>query len=159
MTPKKDYEDYTRFINDIYVDEKKDLFTKTFSENKSSVFDFKNQVGNMTRVNSTAKNANANTILLEPLTVNLQSSKRNAISGLNTTKRSQSHVKQGRYAGININELDLKPRVLELKAHDNNSFMNISPSFKQVILQQDRKDQRMVIPISGYGGHRRGEKS
>lgn len=72
MTPKRDYEDYTRFINDIYVDEKKDLFSKTFTtDNKPSVFDLNKQAGNMTRVNSTVKNSNANTIFLEPLTVNL----------------------------------------------------------------------------------------
>jgi hypothetical protein len=34
----------------------------------------------------------------------------------------------------------------------------MSDGFKQ-IFANDKKDQKMVIPIVGYGGHRRGDRS
>jgi hypothetical protein len=37
--------------------------------------------------------------------------------------------------------------------------MGLSDGFKAVLLKQDKLDKKMVIPISGYGGHRRGELS
>lgn len=34
----------------------------------------------------------------------------------------------------------------------------MSDGFKK-IFTKDKKDQKMVIPITGYGGHRRGDRS
>ena len=45
MAPKRDYADYTRFINDVYVDEKKDILNQTMQDadfTKPSVFDRNN---------------------------------------------------------------------------------------------------------------------
>jgi hypothetical protein len=53
----------------------------------------------------------------------------------------------------------MKPLVLERKMGDTEDFMNMSVGFKTALCQEDRRDQKMVIPISGYSGHRRGEKS
>lgn len=39
-----------------------------------------------------------------------------------------------------------------------NDFVNLSNGFKK-IFANDRADRNIVIPISGYGGHRRGDRS
>jgi hypothetical protein len=157
MAPKRDYDDYTRFINDVYVDQKKDILNNTMCEiSKPSVFDR----NNLTRTNnSSTKNLqNLSFVKLEPLSATPLKCRNNTQN--NTLKqRSQSNAKTtGRHV-MGINDLDFKPRVLESKAQENLSFMNMSPSFKQVILSADRRDHKMVIPVAGYGGHRRGEKS
>ena len=36
--------------------------------------------------------------------------------------------------------------------------MRITDGFRR-IFSNDREDQRLVLPISGYGGHRRGDRS
>jgi len=36
--------------------------------------------------------------------------------------------------------------------------MGLSDGFKK-LMASDKKDQKMVIPIAGYGGHRRGDYS
>lgn len=40
----------------------------------------------------------------------------------------------------------------------NEDFMRLSDGFKR-IFSNDKKDKKLVLPISGYGGHRRGDKS
>lgn len=40
----------------------------------------------------------------------------------------------------------------------NEDFMRLSDGFKRVF-SNDKKDKKLVLPISGYGGHRRGDKS
>ncbi len=37
-------------------------------------------------------------------------------------------------------------------------FFGLSDGFKK-IFANDKKDSKMVIPICGYGGHRRGDRS
>jgi hypothetical protein len=53
---------------------------------------------------------------------------------------------------------DIKPKLLESKVSDNEKFFQLSDGFKK-IFANDKVDQRMIIPISGYGGHRRGDRS
>jgi len=52
----------------------------------------------------------------------------------------------------------MKPRLLESGISQKQEFNKLSGSF-QNIFTQDKKDQKMVIPIAGYGGHRRGDRS
>ena len=52
----------------------------------------------------------------------------------------------------------MKPGLLESKLAIREDFAGLSDGFKK-IFAQDRKDQRMVIPVAGFGGHRRGDKS
>ena len=59
---------------------------------------------------------------------------------------------------INFKQLEVKPRLLETKITEDENFMRLTDGFKRVF-SNDREDQRMVIPISGYGGHRRGDRS
>ena len=53
---------------------------------------------------------------------------------------------------------DIKPKLLESGVTESSNFFLLSDGFKQ-IFAKDKKDQKMVIPIVGYGGHRRGDKS
>lgn len=53
---------------------------------------------------------------------------------------------------------DIKPRLLEAKIAESDKFFNLSDGF-QKIFANDKKDQKLVIPICGYGGHRRGDRS
>jgi len=52
----------------------------------------------------------------------------------------------------------IKPKVLESKVSSQEKFFNLSGGFQQVF-SNDAKDQKMVVPVVGYGGHRRGESS
>ena len=54
--------------------------------------------------------------------------------------------------------MEVKPRVLESRISQNDEFFNLSDGFKR-IFSNDRKDRKMIIPIAGYGGHRRGDRS
>jgi len=53
---------------------------------------------------------------------------------------------------------DVKPKILESKVSTKTDFFNLSDGFKNVFAQ-DKYDQKLIIPISGYGGHRRGDRS
>ena len=60
--------------------------------------------------------------------------------------------------GSTFVEFDVKPKLLESKISQREDFFNLSDGFKK-IFAKDREDVKMVIPIAGYGGHRRGDKS
>lgn len=47
---------------------------------------------------------------------------------------------------------------MERKAVDKEAFTNLSDRFKE-IFGNDVVDRSLVLPVSGYGGHRRGDKS
>ena len=53
---------------------------------------------------------------------------------------------------------EIKPRLLESGLAQNKTFMKLSDGFKG-IFANDAKDRKMVIPICGYAGHRRGESA
>ena len=52
----------------------------------------------------------------------------------------------------------MKPQILESKASTAEGFYKLSDGFKRVF-SNDTRDQRMVVPVVGYGGHRRGDQS
>lgn len=57
------------------------------------------------------------------------------------------------------NQNMIKPSLMEKKVIDNEAFARLSARFKAAF-GNDKKDQReLVLPISGYSGHRRGNKS
>jgi len=60
--------------------------------------------------------------------------------------------------GTTITEFNVKPKILESKVSTKNDFFNLSNGFKQ-IFSHDKGDEKMVIPIAGYAGHRRGDRS
>lgn len=52
----------------------------------------------------------------------------------------------------------IKPRMIESRAVRNSEFFTLGEGFKKVFAC-DKDDQKMVIPVVGYGGHRRGDRS
>lgn len=60
--------------------------------------------------------------------------------------------------GSTYTDFNVKPKILESKISQHRDFFNLSDGFKR-IFATDRKEQKMVIPIAGYGGHRRGDRS
>ena len=57
-----------------------------------------------------------------------------------------------------FNFVNVKPRLFEDGFAENKTFLNISEGFKR-LFSADKKDRNMVIPISGYLGHRRGDSA
>ncbi len=57
-----------------------------------------------------------------------------------------------------FNFTHVRPRLIEQGLHDNPTFLGLSDGFKR-LFSADRSDRKMVIPVSGYGGHRRGDRS
>jgi hypothetical protein len=55
-------------------------------------------------------------------------------------------------------EADVKPRLLESKVVNQKGFFNMSNGFQKVFAN-DKKDRKLSIPIAGYSGHQRGDKS
>ena len=47
---------------------------------------------------------------------------------------------------------------MESKVVNHPDFMGLSDGFKKVFAN-DKKDSNLVIPIVGFGGHRRGDRS
>ena len=59
---------------------------------------------------------------------------------------------------FDLDNIEVKPRILESKLSRNEKFLGLSDGFKK-IFAKDEQDQKMVIPIAGYGGYRTGERS
>lgn len=55
-------------------------------------------------------------------------------------------------------EAELKPRLLETKVAHTEDFYSMSNGFQRVF-SNDNQDKQMKLPISGYSGHQRGDKS
>lgn len=53
---------------------------------------------------------------------------------------------------------NIKPRIIESKVSEKDDFYNLSDGFKR-IFADDKKDRKIIIPVVGYGGHRRGDRS
>ena len=56
-----------------------------------------------------------------------------------------------------MNLTQVKPKMLESNVVHKEDFYNLSEGFKKVFAC-DKGDQKMVIPVVGYGGHRRGDR-
>jgi hypothetical protein len=52
----------------------------------------------------------------------------------------------------------VKPKLLESKATTQDNFFQLSEGYQRVF-SNDNRDQKMVVPVVGYGGHRRGDQS
>ena len=55
-------------------------------------------------------------------------------------------------------QIQIKPRLIENGLVSNKKFQNLSEKFKR-LFTEDRGDQMMKLPICGYSGHQKGEKS
>ena len=54
--------------------------------------------------------------------------------------------------------VNIKPRIIESRVSNKTDFYNLSDGFKK-IFANDKKDKKLIIPVVGYGGHRRGDRS
>ena len=52
----------------------------------------------------------------------------------------------------------VKPKIIESRISEKEDFCNLSDGFKR-IFGNDKKDRKIIIPVVGYGGHRRGDRS
>lgn len=55
-------------------------------------------------------------------------------------------------------DVKIKPALLESRVSEKQDFFNLSDGFKKCF-GSEKVDRKMVIPVCGYGGHRRGERS
>ena len=146
MEPRKDYDDYTRFINDTYVEEKTDMLNNTcnFEERRKS-FAVKNYNPLMTLRTYSDLEQRPVTMLARKGNMTTK----NSNIGMNPTERRM---------GSTFTNFDVRPKILESKISQRDDFFNLSDGFKK-IFAADKKDQKLVLPIAGYGGHRRGDRS
>lgn len=143
MQPRKDYDDYTKFINDTYSDEKMNMLNRTVNiEEKRGTFKQYNPTQTMRTYSEFpekprerfADGKHARSLSLKP--------------------QSETEKKMG----STFMDFNVKPKILESKISQREDFFNLSDGFKK-IFSKDTKDVKMVIPIAGYGGHRRGDRS
>jgi len=73
------------------------------------------------------------------------------------TARPAQQLKRGASAAPGSKH-QVKPVVLESRVSKNEAFFNLSDGFQRCF-SNDQADQRMVVPVCGYGGHRRGNSS
>ena len=60
--------------------------------------------------------------------------------------------------GTTFVDFNVKPKILESKVSQSKDFFGLSDGFKRAFTQ-DKEDEKIIIPIAGYGGHTRGERS
>jgi hypothetical protein len=127
MEPRKDYDDYTRFINDTYVEEKTDMLNNTCNfEEKRSSFVTKNYNPLMTLRTYSELEARPVTMLNR--------------KGAVTTKNSRVSMNPvERRMGSTFTDFDVRPKILESKISQRDDFFNLSDGFKK-IFAADKKD-------------------
>jgi len=59
---------------------------------------------------------------------------------------------------LDVKNSTIKPALLESKILNQQKFFSMSDGFQKVFAN-DKNDVDMIIPISGYKGHKRGDKS
>ena len=146
MEPRKDYDDYLRFVNDTYSEEMVAFMkSQQVDEEKGSKFGGS----------------------IPPLKSSTNFGSRNAsVSGSNFNKikhgRTQSYATNTERKDLmggtmsDFNKTNRANDMLDEKTRE--QFFNMSDGFRK-IFPSDPADRKMVIPISGYGGHRRGDRS
>ena len=123
MQPRKDYDDYTTFINDTF-NEKKVAMLKTFSEKTVNRKESRTQSSNPYA-------SNTNEHWLKRMNQMRNSS---TMSGSkNMHLRNLSHritTPQGEKSDL-TGDWEVKPRILESKVSDSDKFMRLSDGFKR----------------------------
>ena len=173
MQPRKDYDDYTSFINDAYAEDKTSILTKEAEPKK---LHFRGQSAAVSPTNKTAgvspfetlrasapePNSGSVTVNVEDRFKTMRSYYSSLIKQSGPTqanlRRQFGTVRNKSEMNVRGPMVEVKPRVLESRISQNKDFFDLSDGFKR-IFSNDKKDKKMVIPIAGYGGHRRGDRS
>lgn len=133
MVPRKDYQDYSKYINEQRNERRMALEMSLNTER-----------GSRTSMTQRGRNNGG----LEILTCDQP---RNLFRRQNRGMSFDVGTAPGTAVAI-------KPRIIESKISENPDFLNLSNGF-QKIFANDKKDKKLVIPVVGYGGHRRGDRS
>lgn len=150
MQPHKDYDDYTKFINDTYSDKKTELLNQTFKlRRKSEVSQKYNPLESMRTYSEFADKEREFSRTTQGFYKAKTAKKGLAKEYVSETERAM---------GITFADFNVKPRILESNLAKRDDFFNLSDGFKK-IFAADKKDKKLVLPIAGYGGHRRGDRS
>lgn len=59
---------------------------------------------------------------------------------------------------ISVDKQVVKAKLVESKVSAHPDFFTLSDGFKG-LFANDKKDRKMIIPVVGYGGHRKGDRS
>jgi len=132
LIPKTDFCDYTKFINDTFQSKKEQILSQTITQ-----FPSEKRRDLLSSIRAPD--------MLSPVKI---------VRGRNQSVRTEVE----RQMGSTFNNFSVKPQLLETKLSSDTKFMNLSSGFKQVMLK-DKVDMKMVIPVTGYAGHRRGQQS
>lgn len=141
MVSQKDYQDYSRYVNDQNKEKKENLLNQTAQRASTAQAKHKRS---------------ATQDFIDPLIYKTQS---NFFNKKRTDKRTASidhSITNGEK--VDFSGTQVKPKIIESKVSNKEDFFNLSDGFKK-IFGNDKKDQKMVIPVCGYGGHRRGDRS
>jgi len=78
----------------------------------------------------------------------------------NTTVSPAKHPRDlnGSPLSLHMNQVAIKPRLLENGLANHPEFQTLSPAFKEILASEDG-EMSMRLPICGYAGHRKGDKS
>lgn len=90
-------------------------------------------------------------------TIDILATKSASSGGFFSTKNKRGMSVDQTFSG-SMTTTSVKPRILESKVSEKPDFYNLSDGFKR-IFADDKKDKKLVVPVVGYGGHRRGDRS
>lgn len=77
----------------------------------------------------------------------------------NTTISSPQNAKHLSFFGINETDVNIKPTLLETRLAQKDEFAKLSDGFKRAFANDGKDQKEFKIPVVGYTGHRKGEKS
>lgn len=137
LVPRKDYDDYSKYINDTHMS-RKDLLT-----------------GGIRMAAQTARPSRTSMKREAPTLDILGTGNKTTTNFFGSNRRGMSMDQSFSGARTTTN---IKPRIIESKVSEKTDFYNLSDGFKHVFAD-DKKDRKLVIPVVGYGGHRRGDRS
>ena len=78
--------------------------------------------------------------------------------GSGTTAKSRRVNSNRMSQDVDLRSTTIKPKLLESKVINQQNFFNMSDGF-QKIFANDKADTNLVIPITGYKGHKRGDNA
>lgn len=111
----------------------------------------------------TTTNLSRNQILSRTLRTGTPAETKRAHETLCTGNNTGFVSGKARTMSVDINSKDfhktfVKPKLIESKVSSSESFFRLTDGFQRVF-SNDRQDRSMVVPVVGYGGHRRGDRS
>ena len=117
MQPRKDYEDYTKFINDTYPEEKTKMLNNTIEAYRKTGDFHKGRYNPMDTLKSNFKEDLSKT----------------SLSHRNFTKGNSSLTPNEQALGATLTDFNVRPKILEAKFCTRNEFFGLSDGFKKIL--------------------------